>query len=293
MSVHSPLSGLPRPGAPWTDSEVLVVPIELPAAAVPQIEWLSGRWSLEFASIASDILVAVTSGRYVLAQLTSHRLQPQQAPRVPGAEALSLSLLSESAHRLRLAAARLRTNTAAAGGMLILEHLQGQTLLPLTDPATAKLEGDLPLRDDASLTIWLPEGLHDRIDALAGHQELTKSDIIRNGLLLHAFGRTRFETWTSEGSWRPKRKASSDELQAYSAGEVRFSRERPPPSADGDAAPKPSPGRRADFIRQHGKSEAATRVFLPAWLKGKLEALAGLAGLPASEYGRRVLSTLI
>jgi len=297
MSVHSPLLGLPRPGAPWTDSKVLVVPIELPAAAVPQIEWLSGRWSLEFATIASDILVAATSGRYVLAQLTSHRLQPQQPPRVPGTEVLSLSLLSESAHRLRLAAARLRTNAAAAGGMLILGHLEGQRLLPLTDPVTAKLEGDLPMRDDASWTIWLPEGLHDKIDALASHQELTKSDVIRNGLLLHAVGRTQFERWTSEGSWRPKRKASRDELQAFRAGDVRFSRGRPPPSADGDAAtqpsPPPSPGRRADFIRQHGKSEMATRVFLPTWLKSRLEALAGQARLPASEYGRRVLSTLI
>jgi hypothetical protein len=52
-------------------------------------------------------------------------------------------------------------------------------------------------------------------------------------------------------------------------------------------------GRRTEFIRQHGKSELATRVFLPVWLKGRLEALAAAAGVPASEHARRVLSTVI
>ena len=293
MTVHLSLSTLPLPEAAWVNSSALVVPIKLPAEAPPLLEWLSDRWGLDVANIASDILVAATSGRYVLAQLTCYGLQPDQAPGAPGADVLNLSLLSESARQLKLAASRLRTNIAEAAGLLILEHLQGKRLQASAEPATPKLDSELLKRDDASLTIWLPEGLDARIGSLAEHHAMTKSDIIRNGLLLYAAGRIRFEEWTAEGSWRPKRKASRDVLQAYAEGDIRFSRERPRASVDGDGTPPPMPGRRTEFIRQHGKSEVATRVFLPAWLKGKLEALASEAGVPASEHGRRALSTLI
>lgn len=92
---------------------------------------------------------------------------------------------------------------------------------------------------------------------------------------------------------RPKRKASRDVSQAFIEGDIRFSRERPRASVDSDGLPQTLLGRRTAFIRQHGKSELATRLFLPAWLKGRLEVLAGEAGVPVSEHGRRVLSTLI
>lgn len=201
MTVHLSLSTLPLPEAGWTDSNVVVVPIELPTAARPLLEWLSDRWGLGVANVSSDILVAATSGRYVLAQLTCYGLQPEQAFGAPGADVLSLSLLSESARQLKLAASRLRTNVALAAGLLILEHLQGKCLPASTEPATPRLDSELLKRDDASLTIWLPEGLDARIGSLAEHHAMTKSDVVRNSLLLYAAGRIRFEEWTSEGSW--------------------------------------------------------------------------------------------
>jgi hypothetical protein len=293
VTVHLSLSTLPLPAAVWINSRVLVLPIKLPAPAIPLLEWLSVRWDLDVANVAADILVAATSGRHVLAQLTCYGLQPEQAARAPSADVLDLSVLDESARQLKLAASGLKTSMAQAAGLLILEHLQGKHLQSSTEPALPQPDGEQLKRDDASLSIWLPDGLSAKIGSLAEHHAITKSDVIRNAILLHTAGRIRFEEWTSEESWRPKRRASRDVLKAYIKGDIRFSPERPGAFVGGDGAPQPVVGRRTEFIRQHGKSELATRVFLPVWLKGRLEALAAEAGVPASEHARRVLSTVI
>jgi hypothetical protein len=148
-------------------------------------------------------------------------------------------------------------------------------------------------KDDASLTVWLPAELQAKIDGLAEHYELTRSDIIRNSLLLHAYGRIRYEGWTSEGSWRPKRKATREQKAAYRLGEVRFYRDRVSSLSDDEVPPDRPPGRRTEFIRQHGKSEETTRVFLPELLKRRIEEIGSLAGLPASEHCRRTLADMI
>ena len=143
------------------------------------------------------------------------------------------------------------------------------------------------------MTIWLPAAIGDKIDSLAAHCSLTKSDVIRNTLMLHVVGRIKYEEGTAEGSWRPKRKATQVESAAYKDGDILFSRAREQVSSVDNAASQKVSGRRSEFIREHGKSEAATRVFLPGWLKAQLELLATSAGVPVSEHSRRVLSTAI
>lgn len=93
MIFYSAKDILDAPASQWLDAQVAPLRIALPLSAVAQLEWLSTRWSLTTATIAADMLVAVTSGRYLLAQLEFHRLQPQQVTQSPDSGALNLQLL--------------------------------------------------------------------------------------------------------------------------------------------------------------------------------------------------------
>ena len=273
------------------------VRIALPVRAVAQLEWLSERWGLTMATIAADMLVSVTSGRYLLAQLTAHHLQPQQGTRGLDSAVLNLQLLKPTVDLLESAVVPNVNELSHKCGQLVLSHLLGilnpqSVSVALPDPDGEKLRAD-----DASLTVHLPEELEDKIDALAEHHELTKSDVIRNCLMLHVYGRVRYELWTSEGSWRPKRKATQESAVAYEVGEIRFSPDRSYQIDELSIKKSPArvlPARRSEFIRQHGKSGEGTRVHMPALLKQRLEESASAQGLKAvSEYSRRTLVTLI
>lgn len=74
MPVFSSNADIPKPPDQWCGGDIVPVRINLPARAVPQLEWLSERWTLNMSTIAADILVAATSGRYLLAQLAAHML---------------------------------------------------------------------------------------------------------------------------------------------------------------------------------------------------------------------------
>lgn len=296
MPVFASNSDIPKPGSQWLDAEVLPIRIALPMRAVPLLEWLSERWSLTMATIAADMLVSVTSGRYVLAQLIAHHLQPQQGTRGFDMAALNLQLLKPTVDLLERAVTPNETDLGRKCGLQVLSHLLGilnpqAVSISLPDP-----EGEKLRHDDMSLTVHLPEDFEAQVDELAEFHELTKSDVIRNCLLLHVYGRVRYELWTAEGSWRPKRKATNEIAIAYELGDIRFSPERP--YFEEDEPTNDFPGqdiaaRRSEFIRQHGKSGDGTRVHLPVLLKQRLQELADAHGIRLSEYCRRILVALV
>ena len=138
-----------------------------------------------------------------------------------------------------------------------------------------------------------------RLAELEDLVDLTRNDILRDTLLLHAVGRVRYEQWTGQGQWRPRRKAPLEVKRAYESGEILFSRTRADPEepagASGDqdtedtSTPASAEARRTDFIRAHGKSLNAVRVHLPTWMKQALEELASPAREPTASYCRRLL----
>ena len=292
MPIYSSSSDIPRPAPEWAGSEVVSVCVNLPVQSIPFLEWLSKRWTMTVPSIAADVLVAATSGRYLLAQLTGHNLQPLQAARDFNSSVLSLQLLKSSVDLLDRVIVPNSTDLNQKCAQLLLSHMQGVLNPQLVSIVLPDPDGEKLRPDDASLSIHLPEELESKIEALASYHELTKSDVIRNSLLLHVYGRIRYELWTSDGSWRPKRKASKEDVQAYMGGDIRCSRQRT------QTAPFPNWGgemsfSRTEFIRDHGKSGDGTRVFMPVLLKQRLQDLADVKGLKISEYCRRTLVTLI
>jgi hypothetical protein len=224
-------------------------------------------------------------------QVAAHNLQPQQVHRLDSA-VLNLQLLKPSVDLLDQALVLNVNDLGHKCGQLVLNHLQGVfnpqlVSIALPDPDVEKLWSD-----DVSLSVHLPEELERKIELLASYHELTKSDVMRNSFLLHVYGRIRYELWTSDGSWRPKRKATQQVVQAFKDGGIRFSRGRKPLAQISDWSLKKSFSR-TEFIRDHGKSGEGTRVFMPALLKHRLQDLAAAQGLRISEYCRRTLASLI
>ncbi|PUE18515.1 hypothetical protein B9Z43_12010 [Limnohabitans sp. MMS-10A-192] len=234
---------------------------------------------------------------YALAQLTAHHLQPQQGTRGLDTSVLNLQLLKPTVDLLEGVAVPNVTDLSQKCGQLVLNHLLGILNPQAVSVALPDVDGAKLRVDDASLTVHLPEELEEKIDELAEYHELTKSDVIRNSLLLYVYGRVRYELWTAEGSWHPKRKATQDISVAYEAGEIRFSHCRPYQGDDlsiKKSPPRVLPARRSEFIRQHGKAGEGTRVHMPALLKQRLEEVTKAQGLKAvSEHCRRTLAQLI
>ena len=125
MPVFSSNADIPKPASQWLEAEAVPVRIGLPVRAGAQLEWLSERWGLTMTTIATDILVSVTSGRYVLAQLTAHHLQPQQGTRGLASSVLNLQLLKPTVDLLESAVVPNVTELSHKYGQLVLNHLLG------------------------------------------------------------------------------------------------------------------------------------------------------------------------
>lgn len=227
----------------------------------------------------------------MLSQLTTHSLQPKQKSVFTNAATCQLNLLELSARELDKRSDEQLMNIDQVCDTLVRQYLLGKmnpqfVSASVPDPVGVQLRSD-----DESLRIWMPENLEEKIELLSEQHEQTKSDIIRNTLLLSVYGRIRYEQWTSDGDWRPKRKSSKLEQKAYSEGEIKFSRPRPR-SNKTDEQPVTF-GKRTEFIQAHGKSRDGTRVFLPSQLKQQLQSLADGTRTPLSEYCRRSLVSLI
>jgi hypothetical protein len=289
MLVISANSEIPRPDETWFLNQTVQVTVNLPARVVPFLNWLSERWSIPVPVIAADMLVAITSGRYLLAQLTGHHLQPDQGPRGMNSAVMNLQLLSSSVEALKRITVPSQAELGHKCGQLLLDYMQGVLNPQLVSFALPDPDGEKLRKDDDSLKVHMPEGLDTKINALARYHEVTVSDIIRNTFLLHVYGRIRYELWTSEGLWRPKRKATKEEVESYRGGDIRFSPARTVQQSPVGFSRKG----RTEFIQEHGKSVEPTRVFMPPLLKQRIEDLADERGIRVSEYCRRALVALI
>lgn len=272
------------------DAAVVPVAVRLPRSIIPMLAWLTQRWDVSASSIAADGVVLMTSGRYLLSQLIENDRLPRQAESCAMVEKLVLQLLEPTAEALTAQSVLKGMSVENLAGQLLMTHLVGLLNPQLASVSVVDPSGELIRTDDESLKIWMPDAVERKIDLLAQQHELTKSDVVRNVLLLHVYGRIRYEQWTQEGSWRPKRKSTKTEALSYREGDALFSRGRAPHD---DSPASPGDGRRREFIREYGKSNGDMRVFMPGLLKRSLQQLADAARIPISEYCRNTLVKVI
>ena len=259
------------------------------------IRWLAERWQSDASTVAADMLVFVSCGRHRLTQLVQHNAQPDQGAPQSGPGTITVRLLAPSLQPLQSMAALHWSGDERATGMLLHEHLIGHIHPQLASLLEIDPDGQMMKHDDDDIKIHLTGSMTANAEELSLAHELTRSDVLRNLLLLHVYGRLRYEQWTSEGSWRPKRKAAAPERAAYLEGQIKFSPARIAPGERDERqslrSDEPAKAPRIEFILKHGKSTDPTRVFLPALLKQRLETLGAAKGLRVSEYCRRVLAT--
>lgn len=129
--------------------------------------------------------------------------------------------------------------------------------------------------DDAVVKIWIPEMLDQCLDALSEQFEQSKSDLARNGLMLHVHGRYVFEQLVAHHLWKLTRRVERELIIKYSMEGT---------SVKLEDAPRPA------FIRAFGKNTCDLKVWMPRKLKDDLVNLGYESGQTASEYMRRALT---
>lgn len=129
--------------------------------------------------------------------------------------------------------------------------------------------------DDTSVKIWIPEPLDDCLTDLSARFEQSKSDLARNGLMIHVHGRYVFEKLVANRLWKLTRRIEREDTVKYSMEGIRIKLED---------SPRPA------FIQAFGKNTFDLKVWMPRQLKEDLESLAIDAGQTGSEYMRRALT---
>lgn len=129
--------------------------------------------------------------------------------------------------------------------------------------------------DNTSVKIWIPEPLDDCLIALSARFEQSKSDLARNGLMIHLHGRLVFEQLVANRLWRLTRRIEQEDTVKYSMEGIRIKLED---------SPRPA------FIQAFGKNTFDLKVWMPKRLKEHLESLAIDTGQTGSEYMRRALT---
>lgn len=130
--------------------------------------------------------------------------------------------------------------------------------------------------DDTSVKIWIPEPLDDCLTALSAHFDQSKSDLARNGLMIHLHGRYVFEQLVANRLWKMTRRVEQSEP------ERKFCLMGDSVKLEGD--PRPA------FIKAFGKNTFDLKVWMPRKLQADLVALALDSGQTGSEYMRRALT---
>lgn len=171
------------------------------------------------------------------------------------------------------------------------------TTLPLNDPDWAI--------DDTSVSIWLPHMASQHARALAEHFSSSLSDVLRNTLYLHLWGRLGYAEATAEGSWRATRRGVEDIEIRYSArraGDISDDLDVPGPESDVDGSPAhqqpsldrdASVPRRTERVEAYGKSADAVKVWLPTPMKAKLAQAAAQSQLRLSDHCRDVILAML
>lgn len=129
--------------------------------------------------------------------------------------------------------------------------------------------------DEIAVKIWIPESLNNCLTALTDRFQQSKSDLARNGLMVHMYGRFVFEQLVANRLWKLTRRVEREAAIKYSAGGTSLKLED---------APRPA------YIQAFGKNTCDLKVWMPLNLKYALESLAIDAGQTLSEYVRRALT---
>lgn len=129
--------------------------------------------------------------------------------------------------------------------------------------------------DNTSVKIWIPEPLDNCLTALSAHFEQSKSDLARNALMIHLYGRLVFEQLVANRLWRLTRRTEQEDTTKYSMEGISIKLED---------SPRPA------YIQAFGKNTIDLKVWMPRQLKEHLESLAIDCGQTGSEYMRRALT---
>lgn len=129
--------------------------------------------------------------------------------------------------------------------------------------------------DNAAVKIWIPASLDVCLADLSVRFEQSKSDLARNGLMVHLYGRYVFEQLVANRIWKLSRRLEQEDNVKYSMEGIRIKLED---------APRPA------FIQAFGKNNEDLKVWMPKRLKDSIEGLAIEAGQTLSEYMRRALT---
>jgi hypothetical protein len=129
--------------------------------------------------------------------------------------------------------------------------------------------------DNTSVKIWIPEPLDDCLTALSMRFEQSKSDLARNGLMIHLHGRLVFEQLVANRLWRLTRRIEHEDTTKYSMEGINVKLED---------SPRPA------FIQAFGKNTFDLKVWMPTKLKENLGLLAIDSRQTGSEYMRRALT---
>lgn len=127
---------------------------------------------------------------------------------------------------------------------------------------------------DAPLKFWLSEPIEKKIDEMCSFQDTCASDIIRQILFIHLYG--RYDLFGLV-----ERQVSTYKLNPVP--QIRYSRCRPIRDESNDPPPQPR--------KPIEKNIADVKVWIPAKMKEDLHQLADQAGFKLSQYVRTVITT--
>ena len=116
--------------------------------------------------------------------------------------------------------------------------------------------------DDIAVKIWLPEPMEECLTTLSDRFNQSKSDLARNALMLHVYGRFVFERLVANRQWKLNRREEGPELI------VKYNLEECPDGPILEDAPRPS------FIKDFGKNTYDLKVWMPRRLQCDLFSLA-------------------
>ena len=129
--------------------------------------------------------------------------------------------------------------------------------------------------DDVAVKIWIPDVLDECLGELGVRFEQSKSDLARNGLMIHVHGRYVFEQLVANQMWKLTRRVVQEVITKYSLEGIGISLEDDP---------------RPAYIKAFGKNTCDLKVWMPMRLKDILQRLGIEAGQTGSEYMRRALT---
>jgi hypothetical protein len=142
----------------------------------------------------------------------------------------------------------------------------------LTTPAPKP--DQLPKREDfsnndASIKVWLPQLLVDRLNWLSVEKAASRPDLMRAFIFIHLYGHIAYQSLCNP---EPSKQAVSP-APSGNEGSIRMSRYRTT----------------IVDLREIGKSDEDITIGLPAKMKDDLKELSKLHGLDASSYVRKLL----